>query len=127
MKKTATKKPAKAKAAKKPAPKGKTAKKELRYFETGFRLRRAEKEALTAQGLHVYSRRDNGRENTIEPSVGVDFMGTIITNFPIKFKKSGPEAYTIYNGDTYLKDIGAKEVNMVSQLNAKARKGKAKR
>lgn len=127
MKKTATKKPAKAKTAKKPTPKRKAGKKELRYFETGFRLPRAEKEALTAQGLHVYSRRDAGRENTIEPSVAVDFMGTIITNFPIKFKKSGPEAYTIYDGDNYLKAVGAKQVNMVSQLNAKARKGRAKR
>ena len=127
MKKTATKKTATTKAAKKPAPKRKTAKKELRYFETGFRLRQAEKDALRAQGLHVYSRRDNGRENTIEPNVAVDFMGTIVTNFPIRFKKKGPDANTIWNGDSYLKDIGAKEVNMVSQLNAKAKKGRAKR
>ena len=86
-----------------------------RYFETGFRLRKAEKDALRAQGLHVYSRRDNGKESTIEPNVAVDFMGTLVTNFPIRFKKKGP--------DTYLKSVGAEEVHMVSALHGRRKKG----
>ena len=94
-----------------------------RIFETGFRLRQAEKDALRAQGLHVYSRRDNGKESTIEPNVAVDFMGTIVTNFPIRFKKRGPDANTIWHGDSYLKAIGAEEVHMVSALHGKRKKG----
>ena len=94
-----------------------------RYFETGFRLRKAEKDALRAQGLHVYSRRDNGKESTIEPNVAVDFMGTLVTNFPIRFKKKGPDAYTIWRGDTYLKSVGAEEVHMVSALHGRRKKG----
>ncbi len=86
------------------------------YFETGFHLRRAEKEALRAKGLQVYDRRDNGKETTIEPSVGVDFMGTLITNFKIPFKKKGPEAYTIYNGDAYLRDVKANRVYRVNEI-----------
>ena len=93
-----------------------------RYFETGFRLRKAEKDALRAQGLHVYSRRDNGKESTIEPSVAVDFMGTLVTNFPIRFKKKGPSAYTVYNGDAYLKACGAERVYRVNDLKGKRRK-----
>jgi len=106
----------------KPKAKAQTAKKkttkrtEKLYFETGFRLKRAEKEELQKKGLHVYSRRDNGKENTIEPNVGVDFMGTIITNFPINFKKTGPDAYTIYQGDTFLRDKKARQVFLVKDL-----------
>ena len=93
-----------------------------RYFETGFRLRKAEKDALRAQGLHVYDRRDNGRDSTIEPSVAVDFLGTLVTNFKIPFKKKGPSAYTVYNGDAYLKACGAERVYLVNDLKGKRRK-----
>ena len=102
--------------------------KRKRFFETGFRLKREEKERLRKQGLHVYDRRDNGRESTIEPSVAVDFLGTIITNFPVKFKKTGPTAYVIYQGDTYLKNAGATRVYGIADLKgAKTqKKGKTK-
>ena len=93
--------------------------KKKRYLETGFRLSAKRKEELRAQGLHVYSRRDNGKESTIEPNVAVDFMGTLVTNFPIRFKKKGPDAYTIWRGDTYLKSVGAEEVHDISLLNRK--------
>ena len=96
--------------------------KKRRYFETGFRLRKAEKEALRAQGLHVYDRRDNGKESTIEPGVAVDFMGTLITNFKIPFKKKGPDAYTIWHGDSYLKKVKAEQVATVGALKAKKKK-----
>ena len=94
-----------------------------RYYETGFRLRKSEKDALRAQGLHVYSRRDNGKESTIEPSVAVDFMGTIVTNFPIRFKKKGPDANTIWHGDSFLKAKGAEQVYTIGALKGKRKKG----
>lgn len=72
--------------------------KKRKYYETGFRLDRKEKEVLRAKGLYVYSRRDNGKESTIEPNVAVDFMGTLVANFPIPFRKRRPTAYVIYQG-----------------------------
>lgn len=96
-----------------------------RYFETGFRLRKEDKENLRKRGFHVYDRRDNGREYTIEPSVGVDFMGTLITNFPIKLPKKGPSANTIYQGDTYLRKAGAERVYRVDDL--KGKRGRPKK
>ena len=94
------------------------------YYETGFRLKRDQKEALRRKGLHVYSRRDNGRENTIEPSVAVDFMGTIVTNFPIEFPESGPSANTIYQGDTYLRQVKASPVRSIEDLQVQKPKRK---
>lgn len=95
------------------------------FFETGFRLKKDEKEALQKKGLHVYSRRDNGRKTTIEPSVAVDFMGTLVTNFPIRFPKTGPDANTIWDGDAYLSKSKAECVHKISDL--KARKAKPKK
>ncbi len=87
-----------------------------KFFETGFRLTRAEKAKLEAKGLYVYSRRDNGKESTIEPSVAVDFLGTLITNFRIRFEKDGPNAYTIYDGDSYLESVGAEREYKLNEL-----------
>ena len=88
----------------------------MKYFQTGFRLSKADKANLKEDGLHVYERRDNGNDDTIEPSVLVDFMGTLITDFPIDFPVDGPSAYTIYDGNLYLESIGAKEVSKISEL-----------
>ena len=93
-----------------------------RFFETGFRLRKSEKDALRKQGYHVYDRRDNGKESTIEPNVAVDFMGTLITNFPIRFAKKGPNANTIWQGDSFLRSKGAEEVYTVGALKGKSQK-----
>ena len=95
-----------------------------RFFETGFRLRKDQKEQLRQQGFHVYDRRDNGKDSTIEPSVAVDFLGTLVTNFKIPFKKKGPSAYTVYNGDAYLKACGAERVYRVNDLKGKRRRKK---
>ncbi|MBQ7243158.1 MAG: hypothetical protein IJS52_03035 [Bacilli bacterium] len=94
-----------------------------RFFETGFRLKKAEKDALRAQGFHVYDRRDNGKDSTIEPSVAVDFLGTLVTNFPIRFPKKGPNAFTVWKGDAYLKACNAERVYRVDELKGKRRKG----
>lgn len=83
-------------------PERKNTPKKRKYYETGFRLDRKEKEVLRAKGFYVYSRRDNGKESTIEPNVAVDFMGTLVTNFPIPFRKRRPTAYVICQGDSYL-------------------------
>lgn len=88
----------------------------MRYFETGFRLKQADKDALLAQGLYVYERRDCGDETTIEPHVAVNFLGTIITNAPIAFKKRGPGAYVIFDGDAYLRRRRAKQVYRRDEL-----------
>lgn|GEM_PF-1472455 len=106
---------------------GKTSRKEnmpkkRKYYETGFRLDRKEKEALRAKGLYVYSRRDNGKESTIEPNVAVDFMGTLVTNFPIPFRKRGPTAYVIYQGDSYLNSRNAQRVYDVKDLSRTRKK-----
>lgn len=87
-----------------------------RFYETGFRLNKAERAELEAKGLYVYSRRDNGKESTIEPSVIVDFIGTLITNFEIGFEEEGPNAYTVYDGDSYLKSVGAERKYRLSEL-----------
>lgn len=87
-----------------------------RFYETGFRLTKADRDALTDKGLYVYARRDNGREETIEPSVAVDFMGTLITDFEIKFETEGPSAYVIYDGNAYLKSVGATRVYNLDEL-----------
>lgn len=87
-----------------------------RFYETGFRLGKADRAELEAKGLYVYSRRDNGKESTIEPSVAVDFMGTLITNFPIGFETEGPNAYTIYDGDSYLESVGAERMYRLSDM-----------
>ncbi len=98
--------------------------KKKRFFETGFRLKKAEKDALRAKGYHVYDRRDNGKDSTIEPSVAVDFLGTLVTNFKIPFKKRGPSAYTIYQGGAYLKACGAERVYRVDELKGRRKGGK---
>lgn len=87
-----------------------------KYLETGFRLTKAERELFVGNGLYVYERRDNGRQSTIEPHVAVDFMGTIVTNFPIDFPKEGPEAYTILQGDDFLREIGAEPIYDMEEL-----------
>ena len=109
---------------KKPAAKKKAYQRKKRFFETGFRLKKDQKEEIRRRGLYVYDRRDNGRESTIEPSVGVDFMGTLITDFPVRMPKSGPSAYTVYQGDTYLKKAGAQRVYRLDDLKPKRGKGK---
>lgn len=88
----------------------------LRFYETGKRLTKADREALKAKGLYVYARRDNGREETIEPSVAVDFMGTLVTDFEIGFDTEGPSAYVIYDGNAYLKSVGATRVYNINEL-----------
>ena len=87
-----------------------------KYLETGFRLTKDEKEFAIGKGLYVYERRDNGRQSTIEPHVAVDFMGTIVTNFPIDFPKEGPDAYTIWQGDDFLREMGAEEIYDIEEL-----------
>lgn len=84
--------------------------KEKLYYTTGFRLNKDERAAYEARGLHVYNLRERGREFTIEPTVGVDFLATIITNFPVEFPKAGPFAGIVFDGHRYLKSIGAREV-----------------
>lgn len=118
-------KSSKAKSQKKPGlKKSKKPKARKLYYETGFRLKKDQKEEIRRRGLYVYDRRDNGRESTIEPSVGVDFMGTLITDFPVKMPKSGPSAYTVYQGDAYLKKAGAQRVYRLDDL--KPKRGKRK-
>ena len=109
-KRTTTKQPKKAaaKPARKPKPK--------LFYETGARLKRVDREQLRAKGLHVYDRRDNGRDSTIEPSVAVDFLGTIVTDFPVRMPKKGPSAYVVYNGNAYLREVGAKRVGRIDDL-----------
>lgn len=87
-----------------------------KFYETGFRLNKADRAALEDMGLYVYSRRDNGKESTIEPSVIVDFLGTLVTNFEIGFEEEGPNAYTIYDGDSYLKSVGAEQAYKLDEL-----------
>lgn len=91
---------------------------EKRFYETGFRLKKAEKDALRAKDLYVFERRDCGRETSIEPRVIVDFLGTLVTNFPIRFQEKGPRAYVIYDGDGYLAFKKAKCVYDVAELAA---------
>ncbi len=109
-KRTTTKQPKKAvrKPARKPKPK--------LFYETGARLRHADREQLRSKGLHVYDRRDNGRDLTIEPYVIVDFLGTIVTDFPVRMPKKGPSAHVVYNGNAYLRDVGAKRVDRIDDL-----------
>ena len=92
----------------------------MKYYETGFRLSKDRKKALRGKGLYVYERRENGREDTIENHVAVDFMGTLITDFPIAFETKGPFAYVIWDGDTFLEAIGAEEVNRTDDLEPNA-------
>lgn len=87
-----------------------------KFYETGKRLTNADRKALTDKGLYVYARRDNGREETIEPSVAVDFMGTLVTDFEIGFETEGPSAYTIYDGNAYLKSVEATRVYNINEL-----------
>lgn len=86
------------------------------YFETGRRIGKAEREELRKRGLFVYYRRYNGKDETIEPSVAVDFIGSMVTDFKIKFKVAGPAAFVIFNGNEYLKEIGAIEVYSLDEL-----------
>lgn len=111
-------------AAKKPAKKTVKARPQKQFYETSFRIKRDQKEELQKKGLHVYSRRDNGRDDTIEPSVAVDFVGSIITNFPIKFPKTGPSANMILRGNSYLKEKKAERVYRLDDLKPTRRKKK---
>ena len=87
-----------------------------KFFETGFRLRKTEKDGLRARGLYVYDMRDCGRECSIEPSVAVDFLGTLITNFPIEFPTEGPLQGMVTDGYKYLRSVGAEEVYSRGEL-----------
>lgn len=88
----------------------------MKYLETSRRITKEGRAALKARRLYAYARRDNGRESTIEPSVAVDFIGSLITDFPIDFPKEGPSAYVIYDGDAYLKAIGARRVYSIAEF-----------
>ena len=87
-----------------------------KYFESGLRIRGEERETLRKQGLYIYDRREWGKDSTIEPSVAVDYLCTIVTNFRIDFKKKGPSAYVIDQGDEYLKTHNAHQVYSIDEL-----------
>lgn len=93
----------------------------MKYCELSRRVNKQEREELEAKGLHVYDRRDCGRvdhvwESTIERHVAVDFIGTLVTDFEVILPDRGPNAGVIYNGDAYLKVIGAQQVWRLEEM-----------
>ena len=63
------------------------------YYEDGRRYSSAEKAELKRKGFYVYEIRQGDNFNTIEPSVWVNHIGSVITLQPIKFDKYGVVDY----------------------------------
>lgn len=56
-----------------------------KLFNSGTRLNKQQREALSRAGYYVYSVRDREDDESIEPFVAVNHLEDIVTNFKVEF------------------------------------------